>query len=134
MSEPNGKAQFRTIYSILADKWGTELLTRHRQERYLRMEHLMFPNSWFVPTDSGTTFRIIVIRKERIHKERESKLEKRMAQAKQDYTKMYKVYCQFGFDGVREQFGYKFSQVNFVNQCKRYVDEYKPQNGKKRGK
>lgn len=39
---------------------GNELLTRVRQGRYLRWENLMFPNSWFVPTDSGTTFRIIV--------------------------------------------------------------------------
>ena len=74
------------------------------------------------------------IRKERVRKEREHKLEKRMAQAKREYTEMYKVYCESGFDGVKEKFGYKFSQVNFVNQCKKYVDEYKPQNGKKRGK
>ena len=74
------------------------------------------------------------VRKEQIHKEREHKLEQRMARAKQEYTKMYKVYCEFGFDGVKDKFGYKFSQVNFVNQCKKYVDEYVPQNGKKRGK
>lgn len=74
------------------------------------------------------------IRKEQKRKEKESKLEQRMAQVKQKYTEMYKVYCESGFDGVKEKFGYKFSQVNFVNQCKKYVDEYKPQNGKKRGK
>ena len=67
-------------------------------------------------------------------KEREHKLEQRMTRAKQEYTEMYKVYCESGFDVVKEKFGYKFSQVNFVNQCKRYVDEYVPQNGKKRGK
>lgn len=49
-----------------------------------------------------------------------------MAQAKQEYTEMYKVYCESGFDGVKTKFGYSFSQVNFVNQCKKYVDEYKP--------
>ena len=67
-------------------------------------------------------------------KEREHKLEQRMTRATQEYTEMYKVYCESGFDVVKEKFGYKFSQVNFVNQCKRYVDEYVPQNGKKRGK
>ena len=41
--------------------------------------------------------------------------------------------CEFGFDAVKEQFDYKFSQVNFVNQCKKYVDDFKPQMGKKRG-
>ena len=72
--------------------------------------------------------------KSQVRKEREHKLERRRAKAKQEYSEMYKVYCEFGFDGVKDQFGYKFSQVNFVNQCKKYVDEYVPQNGKKRGK
>lgn len=72
-------------------------------------------------------------KKQRIRKEREHKLENRMSKNKQLYTKMYNTYCQLGFDGVRDIFGYRFSQVNFVNQCKRYVDGYVPQNGKKRG-
>lgn len=60
--------------------------------------------------------------------------EGRIERTKQYYTEMYTVYCEFGFDAVKEQFDYRFSQVNFVNQCKRYVDGFKPQNGKKRGK
>lgn len=71
--------------------------------------------------------------RERIRKEREQKLEKQMVTNKQLYTEMYSVYCQLGFSGVRDVFGYKFSQANFVKQCKRYVDDYIPQNGKKRG-
>ena len=67
--------------------------------------------------------------------ETSSKLkEERIEKLKQYYTEMYKVYCEFGFDVVKEQFDYKFSQVNFVNQCKKYVNEFKPQNGKKRYK
>ena len=46
---------------------------------------------------------------------------------------MYKEYCINGFDGVKEKYNYKYSISNFVQQCKRYVEEYIPQNGKKRG-
>ena len=49
---------------------------------------------------------------------------------KHKYTEMYKVYCEFGFNVMVEKFGYKFSQPNFIMQCKRYVDNFKPHMGK----
>ncbi len=52
---------------------------------------------------------------------------------KQLYTKMYEEYCKTGFAGVQFKFGYKHTIVNFIIQCKRYVDEYIPRSGKKRG-
>lgn len=69
-------------------------------------------------------------KEERLQKEQKRQLQ--YEEQKRKYTEMYKVYCELGFDGVREKFGYKFSQPNFVTQCQKYVDEFKPQTGKPR--
>lgn len=75
---------------------------------------------------------------DRYFQEKEARLQKEQKrqlqyeEQKRKYTEMYKVYCELGFDGVREKFGYKFSQPNFVTQCQKYVDEFKPQMGKPR--
>lgn len=47
---------------------------------------------------------------------------------------MYKYYDQYGFKALVEKYDYKYSSENFVQQCKKYVSEYVPQAGKKRGK
>lgn len=47
---------------------------------------------------------------------------------------MYKYYDQYGFKALVEKYDYKYSSENFVQQCKKYVPEYVPQAGKKRGK
>ena len=69
-------------------------------------------------------------KEERLLKEQKRQLQ--YEEQKLKYTEMYKVYCELGFDGVKEKFGYKFSQPNFVMQCQKYVDEFKPQMGKRR--
>ena len=71
--------------------------------------------------------------KNEIKQAKELKRQKDFNEKKVLYTEIYRIYCEFGFDAVKEQFDYKFSQVNFVNQCKKYVDDFKPQMGKKRG-
>ena len=67
------------------------------------------------------------------NKEKHDKFEEQLRKNKILYTEMYKEYCINGFDGVKEKYNYKYSISNFVQQCKRYVEEYIPQNGKKRG-
>ena len=45
---------------------------------------------------------------------------------------LYPLYLEGGFQAVREA-GYDKSQVNFVRQLEKYIPEFVPQNGKKRG-
>ena len=46
---------------------------------------------------------------------------------------MYKFYSEFGFKAMVKKYDYKYSSANFVQQCIRYVKDFVPQNGKKRG-
>lgn len=48
-------------------------------------------------------------------------------------TEQYEFYIQFGWDKLVEKYQYKYSKTNFVQQCKKYVEDFVPQNGKKRG-
>lgn len=48
-------------------------------------------------------------------------------------TEQYDFYRQFGWDKFVEKYQYKYSYPNFVQQCKKYVKDFVPQNGKKRG-
>lgn len=50
------------------------------------------------------------------------------------YNCWYKIYTEFGFDVLCEKTGYNKSKQNLVQQFKRHVKDFKPQNGKKRGK
>ena len=50
------------------------------------------------------------------------------------YTKYYKIYSEIGWDEFQKQTGYEKSKPNLVQNFKRYVKEFVPQNGKKRGK
>ena len=45
----------------------------------------------------------------------------------------YKIYSAVGFNAFVEKTGYKYSQPNLVKLFKRYVKDFVPQNGKKRG-
>lgn len=51
---------------------------------------------------------------------------------KEYYTELYSLYCDKGWNEVSKI--YKNSKPNFVMQCKKYVESFKPQNGKQRGK
>lgn len=71
-------------------------------------------------------------RKEKVIKQDLKK--KELINKKQLYTDYYKIYCEEGWLKFKEITNYKYSKQNFVMQCKKYVDEFIPQNGKKRGK
>lgn len=47
------------------------------------------------------------------------------------YDKLYKIYCVHGWDGVKAS-GYRLSLSTFLKKCSDFVDEYKPQPGKRR--
>lgn len=49
-------------------------------------------------------------------------------------TKQYEFYREYGWDEFVKKFDYRYSYPNFVQQCKKYVKSFVPQNGKKRGK
>lgn len=49
-------------------------------------------------------------------------------------TKQYEFYNEHGWDEFVKEFDYQYSYPNFVQQCKKYVKSFVPQNGKKRGK
>ncbi len=50
------------------------------------------------------------------------------------YTKYYQIYNEYGWRKFLEMTGYNKSKPNLVRQFNKYVKEFKPQNGKKRGK
>lgn len=49
-------------------------------------------------------------------------------------TKQYEFYNEHGWNEFVKEFDYRYSYPNFVQQCKKYVKSFVPQNGKKRGK
>ena len=53
---------------------------------------------------------------------------------KEYFTHLYSIYNEYGIKGVYEMTDYKHSRQNLVQQMKKYVDNFVPQNGKKRGK
>ena len=48
------------------------------------------------------------------------------------YYPMYMRYCEVGFEQMKFEFGYPFSQQNFVMQCKCYIPEFVSTRGKRR--
>ena len=62
--------------------------------------------------------------------EKQQLLEKKIALLEEQYT----FYAKHGWEETKTKYCYQFSQENFIQQCKRYVKAYVPQNGKKRGK
>jgi hypothetical protein len=61
-----------------------------------------------------------------------SKKEIKKKKALQLYHKYYKLYAKVGFDKFVEITGYTKSQQNLVQQISKYVNNFVPQNGKKR--
>lgn len=49
------------------------------------------------------------------------------------YTELYKLYNELGWNRFKEQMNYKYTQPNLVVMFKKYVSEFEPQNGLKRG-
>ncbi len=65
--------------------------------------------------------------------ELEIKFNQEKHEKKKLYTEWYKLYNKHGYKKFCNLTGYDKSKPNLVTQFKRYVNEYKPQNGKKRG-
>lgn len=69
--------------------------------------------------------------------EKEVKKEKRKnieQQNVQKYTEYYLIYDTFGWKEFVKRTGYNKTKQNLVKQFRKYVKEFVPQNGKKRGK
>ena len=65
---------------------------------------------------------------------RTNKYHKKKIQNIELYTKYYQIYNEYGWKKFLEMTGYNKSKPNLVRQFQKYVKEFKPQNGKKRGK
>lgn len=51
---------------------------------------------------------------------------------KEYFNHLYSIYNEYGIKGIYELTDYKHSRQNLVQQMKKYVDNFVPQNGKKR--
>lgn len=50
------------------------------------------------------------------------------------YEYYYQLYNNYGWEEFKRITNYKFSKQNLVMRCSKYLKDFKPQNGKKRGK
>lgn len=74
-----------------------------------------------------------IIKKDELRRaERELQRQKQKQLNIEYYTNLYHIYCQEGFEGVLKT-GYNKTKANLVQQMSKYVPNFKPQNGKKRG-
>ena len=71
---------------------------------------------------------------EKDHEFKRLQKEKYMQEKTELLTRQYEFYREYGWDEFMKEFKYQYSYPNFVQQCKKYVKEFVPQNGKKRGK
>lgn len=55
-----------------------------------------------------------------------NKQKKHISDMKEYYTKLYKIYKEFGVKGVFEKTNYKYSKQNLLSQMERYVDNFIP--------
>ena len=60
--------------------------------------------------------------------------ERKLKESINVYTKYYQIYNEYGWEKFVKITGYNKSKPNLVTRFKKYVKEFKPQNGKKRGK
>lgn len=67
------------------------------------------------------------------HKVETGSFYKSVAEKEKLFSEYYKIYDRVGFDKFKEITGYKFTKQNLVSSFKRYVKEFVPQNGKRRG-
>ena len=72
------------------------------------------------------------MRLEQVRKERSEKKEKDRANHIETLRMYHSVYLKKGYDGVVNEYGYKFSKQNLCESFARWLPEFIPQNGKKR--
>lgn len=62
-------------------------------------------------------------------------IENRRLNVYDGYTEKYhKIYIEYGFDEFVKITNYKYTKQNLVQKFEKYVEEFLPQNGKKRSK
>lgn len=64
--------------------------------------------------------------------ERKAKKEAKVKELTRQYTEMYEIYKNTGFDEFVRITKYNYSQANLVTAFARYVEHFVPQNGKRR--
>jgi hypothetical protein len=70
--------------------------------------------------------------KEAKKKQRQQKMQLNLLNKQKELSDLYNIYCKEGFSGV-QRIGYKHSQPNLVKSFSKYLPDFVPQNGKKRG-
>lgn len=64
--------------------------------------------------------------------EKEINKQKEFLEKKKLYTKWYEICNQYGYEYLMNLVNYQYSKVNLIHYFRKYVDDFKPQNGKKR--
>lgn len=67
-------------------------------------------------------------------RERAERVSKQLAERVKEYSEYLKIYREVGFDEFVNITQYKYSQANLVGRFASLLPNFKPQNGKKRGK
>jgi len=73
------------------------------------------------------------IKEENLKKQREYERKKKTKNNIEYYTSLYNIYNKFGWNFLLKETGYSKSKQNLVKNFKKYVKDFIPQNGKKRG-
>ena len=71
--------------------------------------------------------------RERRHQESSVRIEAKRSNDKIKYSEWYAIYQEYGFDQMVKSTGYSYSQANFVSRASKLLDNFVPQNGKRRG-
>ncbi len=74
------------------------------------------------------------IEREKIDKELKEKIkQEQYDKNKEYYSNLYEIYNVDGWNTMVEKTGYNKTKENFVQRCRYFLDNFIPQNGKKRG-
>lgn len=119
------EAQSGENNSQFGKKWIYNPLTK--EEKKINTSEV--PEGWKLGRYSNSELKK-QYKKEQIAKVTSFKLQEQ----KKLYTDYYQVYNQVGFDEFVRITNYKYSKPNLVSRFAKYVDEFVPQNGKKRAK
>lgn len=74
--------------------------------------------------------------KGRVKKTKSDSVSKRQIKKEEDirqYKEYYKIYCEHGWIKFLQMTNYKYSKQNFVTRCSKLLEDFIPQNGKRRG-
>lgn len=131
-SEAQSFCQSGTKNSQFGTMWIVNL--ELRENKKIKKED-QIPEGWIkgYVTNFESYFEKKKEKKERKRREKIKK-EKIKFDYEEYYTKLYKIYNEYGFEYMVNITGYDKSKPNFVMRCAKYVKDFVPQNGKPRGK